>query len=219
MQTLYSGLVDEQGRELFPGSGPASEPEWAAYAMPGFGIGTSYFRHIVFGDPDWDPADLNLGTDLPRATALDDGAAVATDPDLSTFVENGGKLILYHGTTDGMIPYRNTINYYESVSDRLGPETVDGSVRLYLVPGMNHCGGGEGAFLVDWLAALEAWVEDGKAPDSLAAARPDRVPEYFGGEPRPTQPFTRPVCNYPEVPTYRGSGDTTDQSSFHCAAP
>ncbi|MEJ8566922.1 tannase/feruloyl esterase family alpha/beta hydrolase [Elongatibacter sediminis] len=219
-QRLYAGLVDDAGNELFPGTGPGSEREWGAYAMPMFRIGTSYFQNVVYQDPDWDPASLDPAAAIARAEQLDAGAAKAMDPDLSEFVANGGKLILFHGTTDGMIPYRNTVNYYDSVIDHLGDETAQQHVRLYLVPGMNHCSGGEGPFNIDWLTALEQWSEDNVAPGAVTGSHPDEIPDYFGMDaPQPSQPYSRPVCPYPQVAKYSGSGSQTDAANFSCGSP
>lgn len=214
---IYAGTVNGAGEVLMPGTGPGSEPLWAAYASPQFGIGTSYYRHVVVNDPDWDPATFDVDADLARAERADGGAADAMDPDLSEFIARGGKLITYHGTTDGLIPYRNSVNYYESVLDRLGEDAAD-SVKLYVVPGMDHCFGGEGAFMVDWLSALEQWDEQGQAPGALHAAHPARIPGP-AGQAAPSQPFTRPVCPYPQVASYKGSGDATAAASFECVAP
>ena len=204
-----------------PGTGPASEPLWAAYASPGFAIGTSYLRSVVMNDKSWDPATLDVDRDLARAEAADNGAAKAMDPDLSKFVGRGGKLITYHGTTDGLIPYENSVNYYESVVEELGERKADDSVKLYLVPGMDHCSGGEGAFAVDWLTPLERWVEQGEEPAALQAAHPGGAPAAAPGaaSPPPSEPFTRPVCPYPQMPAYRGTGDASDAASFECKAP
>ncbi len=151
---------------------------------------------------------------------VDAGAALAIDPDLSAFAARGGKLILYHGTADGLIPYRNTVNYYDSVVAALGAERAQEHVRLYLVPGMGHCAGGEGAFAVDWLAALEGWAEREAAPGALAGEHPAVVQSPPGAPPAaPSKQFTRPVCVYPQVPRYKGSGDETAATSFECADP
>ena len=165
---IYAGLGDERGQILMPGTGPGSEPLWGAYASPGFAIGTNYFRNVVVNDPAWDPATFNASSDLARAEQVDNGAAKAMDPDLSAFIARGGKLITYHGTTDGLIPYGNSVNYYESVVAKVGKSAAEESVRLYLVPGMDHCAGGEGAFAIDWLTPLENWVEKGEAPRRFA---------------------------------------------------
>jgi len=220
-QRIYAGAVDSNGAVVMPGTGPASEPLWAAYASPQFAIGTSYLRNVVMNDKSWDPATLDVDRDLARAEAVDNGAAKAMDPDLSAFVDRGGKLITYHGTTDGLIPYENSVNYHESVVEEIGQRKADESVKLYLVPGMDHCSGGEGAFAVDWLTPLERWVEQGEEPAALQAAHPAGAPAAPPGaaSPPPSQPFTRPVCPYPEVPTYRGTGSTADAASFECVAP
>jgi feruloyl esterase len=204
-----------------PGTGPGSEPLWAAYASPEFSIGTNYFRNVVVNDASWDPATFDVDRDLARAEAVDAGAANAMNPDLSEFVGRGGKLLVYHGTTDGLIPFANSVAYHESVVDEIGQRRADDSVRLYLVPGMDHCAGGEGAFAVDWLTPLERWVEDGEEPGALPAAHPAGAQFAApGAAPAPpSAPFTRPVCPYPQLPTYRGTGDVADAASFDCVAP
>jgi feruloyl esterase len=216
---IYAGVIDGTGNVLMPGTGPGSELEWGAYASPGFDIGTNYFRNVVVGDPKWDPATFNVDADLPRAEQVDAGAAKAMDPDLSAFVGRGGKLILFHGTADGLIPYGNTVNYYESVVEKLGAQAASGGVRLYLVPGMAHCSGGDGAYEVDWLSALENWVEKSEAPGALTARHPAVSGSESTDAPSTGPAFYRPVCVYPEVARYRGSGDETDAASFECKAP
>jgi Tannase and feruloyl esterase len=212
---IYAGVVNKAGEVLFPGTGPGSEPLWGAYASPQFSIGTSYFRNVVAGDADWDPANFDVDADVARAEAQDGGASRAMDPDLSAFVAHGGKLITYHGTTDGLIPHRNSVNYYESVVAKLGQSQADAGVALYLVPGMDHCSGGEGAFAIDWIGALESFDEIGKAPAVLAGTHPAPPP----GAPGPaTKPFTRPICRYPASPKYKGTGDTADAANWECAA-
>jgi feruloyl esterase len=220
---LYAGLVDSAGQTVFPGTGVGSEPLWAAYASPQFAIGTSYFRHVVAGDPAWDPAAFDLERDLKRMVEQDAGVADAMTPELSGFAARGGKLLLYHGTTDGLIPYVNTVNYYASAAYRLGVERgqrPDDHIKLYLVPGMDHCAGGEGAFAIDWLSAMEDWVERGVTPGALPAAHP-ATPAGAPGAPAgaPSVPFTRPACAYPAVAEYKGSGDPTAAASFECVAP
>ena len=220
-QRIYAGVVDGRGQVVMPGTGPGSEPLWAAYASPQFAIGTNYFRNVVAKDASWDPATFDVDRDLARMEEVDNGAAKAMNPDLSEFVDRGGKLITYHGTTDGLIPYRNSVNYHESVTDEFGGRKTDGSVKLYLVPGMDHCSGGEGAFAVDWLTPLERWVENDEEPGALQGAHPGGAPFAPPGAPppRPSEPFTRPVCPYPQVPTYRGTGAVADAASFECVTP
>jgi feruloyl esterase len=205
---IYAGVKGASGKVWFPGTGPGSEPLWAAYASTQFGIGTSYFRNLVAKDPTWDPAGFDIDRDVPRIVASDGGQAVAMDPDLSAFVARGGKLLTYHGTTDGLIAFGNSVNYYESVIPKLGAKKTAEGIRFYAVPGMDHCSGGEGAWQVDWLGALDQWVETGHAPAALP-----------GTQPAPGKAFTRPVCPWPQLPQYKGKGDTADAANYECAAP
>jgi feruloyl esterase len=216
---IYRGVVDKGGKEWIPGTGPASELQWAAYATPQFSIGTSYFSNVVMHDPKWGPANFDVGTDMPRAERVDGGRADAMNPDLGRFIARGGKLITYHGTYDGLIPSGNSVRYYESVLAKLGAARADEGVRFYLVPGMEHCSGGEGAFQIDWLSALENWVEKGQAPRDLLGAHPAIMPGPPGSPPARGRGFTRPICPYPQIAKYKGSGDTAEAASFFCAAP
>ena len=216
---IYAGVVDKRRNTVFPGTGRASEPLWAAYASPQFSIGTNWFRNIVEHDPNWDPATFDTDKDLAKAEQVDAGAAKAMNPDLSAFVGHGGKLITYHGTTDGLIPFGNSVSYYERVVRKLGEQKADASVRFYLIPGMDHCAGGEGAFAIDWLTALEQWDESGQAPGALPAAHPAVTAGPPGAPQPPAHPFTRPACPYPQVAKYKGSGNADDAANFECVAP
>jgi feruloyl esterase len=142
---------------------------------------------------------------------------IAMDPDISAYIKGGGKLITFHGSTDGLISYGNSVNYFERMLTTLGEDTVNEGARFYLVPGMDHCAGGEGAHAIDWLSALEGWVEDGVDPGTLEGTHPVPQPGFPGSE-NATE-FTRPICAYPEVAGYDGSGDPDDAASFICAAP
>jgi feruloyl esterase len=204
---IHAGVKGAQGKVYFPGTGPASEPLWAMYASPQFGIGTSYFRHVVAKDPGWDVNSFQVDRDVPRVIASS-GEAVAMDPDLSAFVKRGGKLITYHGTIDGLIPFANSVDYYQSVAGKLGARMTASGIRFYAVPGMDHCSGGEGAFQVDWLGSLDQWVETGRAPDVLPGAHPG-----------PGTAFTRPTCPWPQLPKYAGRGEVTDAANFTCSVP
>lgn len=216
---FYAGVVNSAGEILMPGTGPGSEQLWAALASPQFNIGTNYYRSVVMKDPDWDYATFDVDRDVTLAEQIDNGNISAMDPDLSAFIENGGKLIMYHGTYDGLIPYGNTVNYFESVIDRLGADRIKDNVKLYLVPGMSHCSGGDGAFQIDWLNAMEEWTEQGKRPGRLPATRPDEIPGAFGAPPTTGNGFTRPLCEYPKVAMYKGSGDDRDADNFKCVVP
>ena len=219
-QRIYRGVVDGEGRTRIPGTGPASEPAWASYAMPQFSIGSNYFRNVVARDAGWDPRSFDVDRDLARAEQVDGGAADAMDPNLTAFLARGGKLLLYHGTTDGLIPYGNSVNYYESVVKRVGARRARAGVRLYVVPGMEHCSLGDGAYQIDWLGAMERWAERGQAPGALPAAHPAVAPPNPMGPPVPPgKAFTRPACVYPKLARYDGKGDAADAASYRCEAP
>lgn len=219
-QRIYRGVVDGAGRTRIPGTGPAGEPAWASYATPQFSIGSNYFRNVIARDASWDPRSFEVDRDLARAEQADGGAAVAMDPDLAPFLARGGKLILYHGTTDGLIPYGNSVNYYESVVQTVGARRARAGLRLYVVPGMEHCSLGDGAYQIDWLGAMENWAERGQAPDALPAAHPAVAPPNPMGPPAPPgKAFTRPACAYPKLARYDGKGDAADAASYRCEAP
>jgi feruloyl esterase len=150
----------------------------------------------------------------------------AVDPDLHRFKSRGGKLILYHGWNDAAISPSNTINYYQSVTDTMGAENVNKFVRLYMIPGMQHCSGGPGATSFGQLGsttakgmghgifdALEQWVEKSTAPGEIVATK------YVEDNRAKGVQMTRPLCPYPQVARYNGSGDTNDYTNFVCAAP
>jgi feruloyl esterase len=134
----------------------------------------------------------------------------ATDPNLKPFFSHNGKLLLYHGWSDPQVPTLLTIKYYDSVVDTLGgvSKTTD-NVRLFLEPGMGHCRGGEGPNVFDKVGAMEQWVEKAKAPESIIAAH------YTDGK----VDRTRPLCPYPQVAVYQGSGSIDEAANFRCALP
>jgi feruloyl esterase len=139
------------------------------------------------------------------------GLVIGTDnPDLTEFRSRGGKAIVWHGLADQLITADGTIDYYKRVQQQMGgPEKTAEFVRLFLAPGVGHCGGGAGPTPTGQLEALLAWVEDGKAPATLTATRRDQT----GALTR-----SRPLCQYPLVAKYKGSGSTDDAANFVCSA-
>jgi feruloyl esterase len=216
-QTMYAGVVGTDGTVWFPGTGAGSEQLWLGYTSPQFSLGSAYFKDIIMKDQNWDPSTFNADDHMPPSMGI--GAEIiAMNPDLSAFFGNGGKLITYHGTYDGLISYGNTLNYVNDVIFTLGEQAFNDGMRYYQVPGMSHCAGGEGAGNVDWLSAMEAWVEEGNAPGTLLGTHPAPPPGFPGSE-NAMGEFTRPTCAWPEVPVYDGSGDPMDAASFSCQAP
>lgn len=183
---IYEGLRDPfTGEPFWPGYEPGSELGWADTLFGVPGIPTGYLKYLVFGDPDWDwlSFDFTDPRDFARLVAAHEKYAPvlnATNPDLSAFKGRGGKLLMYHGWADQNIAPRNSIAYYESVVAAMGEVETGAFMRLFMVAGLGHCRGGEGATEIDPLAALERWVEDGAAPDHLPAAHvtPDGIVDY-----------------------------------------
>jgi feruloyl esterase len=198
------------GSEIFPGLEPGSEMGWAGLAGPEpLPIASDFFKYIVFENPNWDFKTLNFDKDVARADAMDHGILNATDPNLKAYFGRGGKLLMYHGWNDPQIAPENSVHYYESVVKALGGvNKVSESVRLFMAPGMNHCAGGDGPSNMDCLAALEQWVEKKQPPEQIVASH------IANGK----VDVTRPLCPYPQIAVYKGTGDTNDAASFVCKA-
>jgi feruloyl esterase len=206
MRKIYAGPKNPRtGEQVFPGVEPGSELELPAFFR--FRIYEKYFRQLVLENPEWDLRTLDYDRDLAAARERHDAILKATDPDLSVFVDRGGKLFLWHGWNDTLITPRNTIHYYEEVLRTMGADRVKDSVRLFMLPGVLHCSGGDGADNVDHLSVLEGWVELGKAPDHVIARK--RLDE--SGE------RTRPLCPHPQVARYAGTGNVEDDASYRCS--
>ena len=234
LKKIYAGPHDARGHEVFPGFLPGAEEgdggwgTWITGPAPlksliaFFAIG--YFSNMVYEKSDWDYKTFTLEDGLKSANEKTASALNATDPDLKAFKDRGGKLILYHGWEDPAIPAINTINYYQSVAKKMGQQRTDSFVRLYMVPGMQHCNDGPGADSFGQVGrlvfddpqhsvdtALEQWVENGAAPSTIIASK-------FASDDKQHPKMTRPLCAYPQAAKYKGSGDTNDAASFVCEA-
>ncbi|HXB68270.1 MAG TPA: tannase/feruloyl esterase family alpha/beta hydrolase [Candidatus Acidoferrales bacterium] len=230
LKRLYAGT------RLFPGVMPGGETggngwgTWILGAGPGGNSGTlyleNYFRYMVFDDPAWNPLTASADAAAHTADERTGKSLNAIDPDLGRFRARGGKLILYHGWNDPGISPLNTINYYNSVAAAMGAADTESFVRLYMAPGVQHCGGGPGPNAFGQLglttakgpeygiyAALEQWVEAGAAPGEVIATK------YVADTTTRGVVMTRKLCPYPQVATYKGTGDTNDYSTFSCTAP
>ena len=126
---------------------------------------------------------------------------------MKPYFDRGGKLLIYHGWSDATISPVGTVDYFQSIVQRLGKRVVGKSVQLYMVPGMDHCGNGEGTDTFDKLGAIDGWIATGRAPAQILASR------VKGGKVE----RTRPLCPYGKVARYKGSGSTDDAANFVCA--
>jgi feruloyl esterase len=172
-EKVTSPVIHSKTRQtIFPGLALGTELGWATRIggpAPN-SLGTDFFKYVFFKDPNWDWRTFDVETAFALSDRVDNGTLNATNPDLRTFKQRGGKLLLYHGWSDQNFSAQSTINYYESVLDRVGSGQIGEWLRLFLAPGMGHCGGGEGPNMFDPLAALEQWVENGHAPRMILAS-------------------------------------------------
>jgi hypothetical protein len=234
LKKLYQGPHDSHGGEIFPGFLPGGEEGrggwslWITGNAPRqsllFFFGNGYFSDIVYSKPDWDYKTADLDQAVAAADNKTAGILNATDANLKPFQSHGGKLILYHGWNDAAISAINSINYYNNVGVTIGQQTSDSFLRLYMAPGVQHCGGGPGPDAFGQVGApvssdpqksvtlaLEQWVEKGVAPSTIIASK------YAVGSDKVT--MTRPLCPYPQAAKYKGEGDTNSAASFVCAPP
>jgi len=236
LKSIYAAKVDAQGKHVFPGYSPGAESApgswgvWIVGKKPGdptlmmfFGMG--YFRDFVYGREDWSLAEFDFSKDYRLATEKTGAALNATDTNLKPFAARGGKLLMYHGWNDPAIPGLSSVEYYDGVVGTMGKSAADAAVRLYMVPGMLHCGDGPGAADFgqggtsirrdaqhDVFTALKQWVEAGKAPGTLTATKFVDEDETKGVV------LTRPLCVYPAEARYV-KGDPMQAGSFRCVAP
>ncbi|HYL38110.1 MAG TPA: tannase/feruloyl esterase family alpha/beta hydrolase [Bryobacteraceae bacterium] len=232
LEKIYGGVRNVKGDQVFPGFEPGGEAGvtgWGGWITGAarekslqYAFGINFFQNMVFSDAKWNYHGFNVDHDMKLA---DDSLARklnATDPDLKKFKDRGGKLIMYHGWSDAAIPPVATVNYYKNVVSKMGPKDTSSFVRLFMVPGMQHCGGGPGPNSFgqgaitggdpqhDVEAALERWVEQSVAPDQIIATK------FKGASPASGVARTRPLCKYPQVEKWNGAGSTDDAANFTC---
>ena len=209
---ILTGSVNPRtGEHLYPGYpfGTAMLPGPVAGKNPD-GSAPATFK-MLFQDKDWDYHTFDFDKDTGRAAKLGNNTIDAVDEKkLAKLFARGGKLFMYHGWVDPAITPLISVDYYnKAVAANGGKAQADSSIRLFLVPGMAHCGGGYGPNTFDKMEVISNWVEHGKAPDKIIASRVenDKVVR------------TRPLCPYPAVAKYKGAGSVDDAANFACVAP
>lgn len=234
LRKIYAGPRNSKGVQIAPGLFPGAETGdgWTGPitgSKPGtssnYASGVGSLSNMVHQDPLWDFRTFNLDRDVPIMSEKMGPWRYAVDPDLTRFKNRGGKLILYHGWNDPLLPPEGTIQYYQAVSSRMGQKSTGDFVRLYMVPGMNHCGSGPGTISFgaavgggdperSIATALERWVESGVTPETIIASKYKTPHDPASGLVR-----TRPLCRYPQVAQYKGSGSTDEAANFACQSP
>jgi feruloyl esterase len=175
-----------------------------------YAFGTQMFKYLVFNDPAWDYARYDLST-YKKDTAMAATFLNATSPDLDAFKRKGGKLLMWHGWADPALTALASVRYYEQVQARDGG--LRDYFRMFMMPGVLHCAGGPGPDTVDWAAAIDDWVEHGKAPDHVIAQK------RAGVGAAATVARTRPLCPYPQHAVYNGTGSIDEATNFVCRQP
>jgi feruloyl esterase len=220
VRAVREGPMGLGGRTLpgFPPGGEADAGSWDVWTVGNAGLQAARmgsvqrafaldgWRYLILNDPSFDQASELGPSDVAAARAA---ARIlnATDPDLTRFKEAGGKLIMYHGWADPALTALATVAYHDRVVETMGGAAkTDDFYRLFMMPGVLHCGGGSGPDNADFLGALVKWVENGVAPDLILTSKLDAA-----GKPV----LTRPLCVYPARAVY-GTGDPAKAESFSC---
>ncbi|MFC4256612.1 tannase/feruloyl esterase family alpha/beta hydrolase [Croceibacterium xixiisoli] len=222
-QALYDGIRNAEGHLLLPGWPRGAEMQLAALVMADkpFPVAYTYFSMLVFDNrADWDWKGFDYTRDLQRSR--DYGASILNAPSdgLGPFFARGGKLLLSHGWADGLIPANNTLGYYQHLYYALPRAQAQQQLRLFMAPGMDHCSGGAGPSDIDTLGIMDEWARSGNAPDRILAVRPTKAPSMPGAPEAPArEPMSRPLCAWPMVAQYKGTGSSNEAANFTCVNP
>jgi TonB family protein len=230
LRKIYAGPFDAHGKQMYPGFLPGGEEGpggWVTWIGMGPGkdlqtaFATGFYTNMISSPEAVDVKKVNVESAVKLADDQQGKTFNADDPNLKPFATHGGKLIIYHGWSDAALPPQGAVNYFNTVQAAIGSRTAD-FLRLYMVPGMQHCVGGPGANSFgqsgmltdpehDVRAALEQWVEKGLAPNKIIATKFASETDHSQGV-----KFTRPLCPYPQAAKYKDSGDANDAANFEC---
>jgi len=212
---IHGGVRDSKGKLIFPGEPVGAESVWAENVifptktvLPRSESQMKYFYLDPPPGPDWKFTMFNFDVDPPR-TVRNGSLVNAMNTDLAPLKKRGGKIVHYSGWADQQVNPLPGIEYHQAVTKRLGETETRDFYRLFMVPGMFHCNGGPGCSSADWLAATMDWVEKGIAPETILGSHME------GGK----ATRTRPLCTYPQIAKYKGSGSIEDAANFSCQAP
>ncbi len=212
VQKIYEGAKFNDGTPIYTGFERGSELTWAfMIEKEPFSVNLNYFKGLVFEDPDWDFRTFDVDRDTRRGIAKTGDAVDGNNPDLRPLKKAGGKLMIVSSWNSLALPPRQVVEYYKSVEKLMGgsAQTQD-FARLFSIPGAGGCVVGEGFKAFE---AMQEWVEEGKAPDQITFSHRE------GGRGGGKVYRTRPVCAYPKVSKYKGSGDINDAANFTCVSP
>ncbi len=224
VQKMYAGPKTSAGVQLYPGLARGGEGRWDRLWSNPQKLGGSwlgFYRAMVFQNPSWNISMMDFDRDPALAQQKVGQLLNANSADLSGFAKRGGKLIVYHGWADDMVPSQTSVDYYDRVTAKLGSQEVSKFYRLFMIPGMSHCSAGPDVLFRsddassiplapdrDMLTGLEQWLEHGRAPETFNTSRLDKDGQLER---------THLVCAYPKVAKYRGSGDILDAHNWNCS--
>ncbi len=233
LKTIYAGMPAVNGKQVFPATMPGGEKGWANFMTKGgpmkttsYALANNFFTNMVYEDPKWDLHTFDYTKGVADTQKKLSATLDATDYNMKPFFAHGGKMIIYHGWSDPVVSPVNTVNQYklivaalagakpgmfdqETAAFMTANQKAEDSLRLFMAPGMSHCGGGDGPSVFDAFTPLTNWVEKKQVPDQIIAShmtnnKPDR---------------TRPLCPYPMTAQYSGQGSIDDAASFACKVP
>jgi len=194
------------GPGVFRGYEYGSEGGWNGTLRAPVGIAFDSYRYLALNNPNWDYKTFDIKKDIAQFDKTVGPLMNSNDTNLKPFFDHGGKLIMYHGWADPGIPPENSLQYYSKVVKTVGASKASNSIRLFMLPGVGHCAGGDGPGTWDSLGALDQWREKGTAPASIVASH-----STMGVVDK-----TRPLCPYPQTAQYKGTGNTNEAANFVC---